>query len=147
MPGDDALKRIPQHLIAAATLIDREIALEHRTLRAEGGNAGLDIGPPGLLQILRGGRLGLFKEIEADHLHAETAELDISVGEARDLLDLGAPSGAATPQTNSVSPSDFSFLRPIGSVHRAGLLVQRCPDVVAAPNIGEKVGEQVGVTW
>src|SRR6516165_6082686 len=93
MPGDDALKRIPQHLIAAATLIDREIALEHRTLRAEGGDAGLDLGPPGLLQILRGGRLGLFKKIEADHLHAETAELDISVGEARDLLDLGAPSG------------------------------------------------------
>src|SRR5258707_12100221 len=93
MPGGDALKRIPQHLIAAGALIDREIALEHRTLRAEGGDAGLDIGPPGLLQILRGGRLGLFKEIEADHLHTETAELDISVGEARDLLDLGAPSG------------------------------------------------------
>src|SRR6516165_593552 len=94
MPGDDALKRIPQHLIAAATLIDREIALEHRTLRAEGGDAGLDIGPPGLLQILRGGRLGLFKEVEAGHLHAEAAELDIkSVGEARDLLDLGAPGG------------------------------------------------------
>src|SRR5262249_33521095 len=34
-----------------------------------------------------------FKEIEPDHLHAETAELDVSVGEARDLLDLGAPSG------------------------------------------------------
>src|SRR6516165_8465118 len=93
MPGDDALKRIPQHLIAARTFIDREIALEHRTLRAEGGDAGLDIGPPRLLQSLRGGRLGLFKEIEADHLHAETAELDINVGEARDLLDLGPPSG------------------------------------------------------
>src|SRR6516225_9480655 len=93
MPGDDALKRIPQHLIAAGTLIDREIALEHRTLRAERGDTRLDIGPPGLLQILRGGRLGLFKEIEANHLHAETAELDISIREARDLLDLGAPSG------------------------------------------------------
>src|SRR5258708_4494013 len=93
MPGGDALKRIPQHLIAAGALIDREIALKHRTLRSEGGDAGLDIGPPGLLQILRGRRLGFFKEIEADHLHAETAELDISVGEARDLLDLGAPSG------------------------------------------------------
>jgi hypothetical protein len=46
----------------AGTLIDREIALEHRTLRAEGGDTGLDIGPPGLLQILRGGRLGLIKE-------------------------------------------------------------------------------------
>src|SRR5713101_4270783 len=93
MPGGDALKRIAQHLIAAGALIDREIALEHRTLRAEGGDAGLDIGPPGLLQILRGGRFGLFKEIEADHLHAETTELDISVGEARDLLNLGAPGG------------------------------------------------------
>src|SRR5215470_6317080 len=92
MLGGEALECIPQHLIAAAALIDREIALEHRTLRAEGGDAGLDIGAPGLLQILRGGRLGLFKEIEADHLHAETAELDISIGEARDLLDLGAPS-------------------------------------------------------
>src|SRR5258708_10823878 len=60
MPGGDALKRIPQHLIAAGALIDREIALEHRTLRAEGGDAGLDIGPSGLLQILRGGRLGLY---------------------------------------------------------------------------------------
>src|ERR1700746_2342672 len=93
MPGGDALKGIPQHLIAAAALVDREIALEHRTLRPEGGNASLDIGPPGLLQILRGGRLGLLEEIEADHLHAETTKLDISVGEARDVLDLGVPSG------------------------------------------------------
>src|ERR1700752_865926 len=93
MPGGDALKRIPQHLIATGALIDREITLEHGTLRAESGDAGLDIRPPGLLQILRGGRLGFFEEIEADHLHAETAKLDISVGEARDVLDLGVPSG------------------------------------------------------
>src|SRR5215471_4216304 len=93
MPGGDALKRIPQHLIAAGALIDREIALEHRTLRAEGRDADLDIGPPGLLQILRGGRLGLFEEIEADHLHAKAAELDKGIGEGRDLADLRAPVG------------------------------------------------------
>src|SRR5499427_9206690 len=280
MPGGDALKCIPQRLIAAAALVDREIALEHRALRSEGGNASLDIGPPCLLQILRGGRLGLFKKIEADHLHAETTKLDISVGEARDLSDLGAPSGESfvtlariwtdrdrsadmiehdprlregTRQIDDVAelgledpsvesqiqrdqrrkafaevlvqvqsrpggPAEalehrivapgravanaadaavgdgdvsledalgtrteaqidiaddsgdatcrpviargthrcnpagelglakrFQFLRPIASVHRAGLLVQRRPDVMAAPNISEKVREQVGV--
>src|SRR6266853_1949726 len=93
MSGRDALERVPQHLITAGAFVDREIAFEHRALWAEGGDAGLDVRAPGLLQILRGGRLGLLEEIEADHLHTETAELDISVGEARDLLDLGAPSG------------------------------------------------------
>src|SRR5436190_9790003 len=45
--GRDALEGIPEHRIAAAALVDREIALEHRALRAERGDAGLDIGAPG----------------------------------------------------------------------------------------------------
>ena len=39
MASGDALKRMPQHRIAAGALIDREIALERRTLRAEGSEA------------------------------------------------------------------------------------------------------------
>ena len=73
-------------------------------------------------------------------------------------IDIADDSGDATCRpviargTHRRNPADelglakrFEFLRSIGSVHRAGLLVQRRPDVVAAPNIGEKVGEQVGV--
>src|SRR5580704_8853295 len=44
--GGDALERIPQHLIAAGALVDREIAFEHRALRTERADAGLDIGAP-----------------------------------------------------------------------------------------------------
>jgi hypothetical protein len=68
-------------------------------------------GPRGLLQILRGERLGLFEEIEADHLHAKTPELDISVGEGRNFSDLGVPSGEsfvtlARSETDRDRPTD-----------------------------------------
>src|SRR6202022_1115647 len=45
--GGDALEGVPQGGVAAAALVDREVALEHRALGAEGGEASLDIGPPG----------------------------------------------------------------------------------------------------
>src|SRR3954463_13143408 len=73
MPGGEPLKRIPQDLVAACTFVDGEIALEHRASWTERGDAGLDIGAPRLLQVLRGGRLEIVEEIEADHLHAEAA--------------------------------------------------------------------------
>jgi hypothetical protein len=40
----------------------------------------------------------------------------------------------------------LEFLGPIGAVHRAGLLEQRCADVVAAADIGQKLREQVTIT-
>src|SRR6202045_5109750 len=91
MPGSQAFERVPKHRIAAGALVGREIALEHRALRPECGDAGLDIRLPRLRQILRGGWLGIVEEIESDHPHAEAAELDIGVGKGGDLLDQPAP--------------------------------------------------------
>ena len=91
VPRGETLKRVPQDLVAARALIDGEIALEHRAFWPERGNAGLNIGAPRLFQILRGRRLRVVKEIEADHLHAEAAEFDVRIGKTRDLLDQAAP--------------------------------------------------------
>src|SRR5438132_11143430 len=67
--GGDPLERVPQNLITASALVDREIALEHRALRAERSDAGFDIGAPSLLEILRGGRLVVVEERVTDGLH------------------------------------------------------------------------------
>src|SRR5271169_4412908 len=61
----DALERVPHHRIAAHSLVDRKIALEHRALRSEGLDADLNIGPPGLFEILRGGRHLVIEKCEA----------------------------------------------------------------------------------
>src|SRR5690242_21006689 len=50
--GGKALKRVPEHLIAAAALIDREVTLEHCALDAKRGNAGVDIRPPKRRELL-----------------------------------------------------------------------------------------------
>ena len=41
--GGDALERIPQRGIATASLVDREVALNHRLFGVEGGDADLDV--------------------------------------------------------------------------------------------------------
>src|SRR5215471_9009579 len=89
--GGDALEGVPHYRIAAHAFVDREIALEHRALWAEGIDAGLDIGAPCLLEVFRGGRHVILEKREAGQLHAEPAELHISVGMARDLADAVAP--------------------------------------------------------
>src|ERR687897_988928 len=43
----DALKGVPQHGIAACTLIDWKIAFEHAAFRSERLDAGLNVGSPG----------------------------------------------------------------------------------------------------
>src|SRR5580704_1427168 len=71
----DALERIPQIGIAAHPLVDREVALEHRAVRAEGGDAGLDRRAPRLRQLLRRRRRILPAHLEAaERGHAEPAE-------------------------------------------------------------------------
>src|SRR5215469_11101469 len=89
----DALEGVPQHVVAAAPLVDREVALEHRALGAEGGDAGLDIGPPGRRQFLRARRQLTQMMGEAEHPHAESAELDVNVGAGCELADPGTPAG------------------------------------------------------
>src|ERR1700730_6063643 len=91
--GGDPLERVPPNLITAGTLVDREIALEHAALRAERSDAGLDIGAPSLLEILRRRRLLVVEERVTDGLHPEPAELDIGIGKARDFADPVAPFG------------------------------------------------------
>src|SRR6267378_4292596 len=49
----EPLKCVEQHRIAAGTLIDREIALEHAAVGAEIRDAGVDIGPPGIGHLTR----------------------------------------------------------------------------------------------
>src|ERR1700730_12357188 len=85
--GGDALEGVPHHRIAAHAFVDREIALEHRALRAEGSDAGLDVRAPGLLEILRGGRHVVFEESKACQLHAQPADLDIYIGAGGYLTD------------------------------------------------------------
>jgi hypothetical protein len=58
------LRGVPQELIAAGALVDREIAFEHRALRAEGLDAGLDISSPRLLQVFGRWRLGVFEKVK-----------------------------------------------------------------------------------
>ena len=52
---------------------------------------------------------------------------------------------AATPLTNSVSPSDFSSWRPVGAVHLAAFLEAGRGDVVAAADIGQQILKQIAV--
>src|SRR3984893_12391628 len=92
-PGGDALEGVPHHRIAATTLVDREIALEYRTLRTERGDAGLDIWAPGLLEILRGGRHVVLEEGKAGELHAQPSDLDVDIRAGRNLSAGGAPLG------------------------------------------------------
>src|SRR6266478_5089614 len=49
----EPLEGVEQHRIAAGTLIDREIALEHAAVGAEIRDAGVDIGPPGIGHLTR----------------------------------------------------------------------------------------------
>src|SRR5260370_42650323 len=51
--GGAALEGVPQRGVAAAALVDREVALAHSALGPEGGDAGLDIGPPSRGELLR----------------------------------------------------------------------------------------------
>src|SRR5438552_16529395 len=73
--GGEAFERVPESVIAAAALIDREVALEHRALGAERVDAGIDVGAPCLGEVLRARRYRSGMEVEAEQAHAEAAEL------------------------------------------------------------------------
>jgi len=60
--GGDPLEGVPHDRIAAHPLVDREIALEHRALRAEGVDADFDVRAPGFLEVLRGGWVIILEE-------------------------------------------------------------------------------------
>ena len=50
---------------------------------------------------------------------------------------------AATPLTNSVSPTHSQRLRSVGAVHRAAFHVDRAADVVAALQVRQQLVEQI----
>src|SRR5262249_6195095 len=87
----DALEGVPEHVIAAAALIDREIAFEHRALWPERLDAGFDIGPPQGGELLRARRQFAGVHIEAEQPHAEPAELHMHIRAARELRDALLP--------------------------------------------------------
>src|SRR5215472_5153064 len=88
----DTLECVPQIGIAAHSLVDREIAFEHGLVGAERLDTGVQIGSPGLGELLGGRRLGLLADLEAhQRRHAEAAELHVDIGELAELLDLPAP--------------------------------------------------------
>src|SRR6185436_3493960 len=60
------LEGVPQFGVAARLLVGREVALEHAAVDAERLDAGFDIGPPGLRELLRRGRRLLEFEAEAE---------------------------------------------------------------------------------
>src|SRR6516225_5861860 len=89
--GCQAFEGVPQDRIARAGAVRRKVALEHRAIYANGGDAGFDIGPVSGLEI--GRRRRLLTRIEVEHAkpHAEPAELDDDVLRLRDLGDAGLP--------------------------------------------------------
>src|SRR6516165_4863416 len=74
--GGDALKGIPQHRVAGAHLIDREIALEIAALGAEELDTGFDIGPPGCRPGLGVWRCGQRAKIERRAAIEHAADLN-----------------------------------------------------------------------
>src|SRR5271166_3641757 len=93
MAGGDALEGAPQRRVAAAALVDREVALEHRALGTESSDAGLEIGPPSRGQLLGARRQFAHVMGEPEHPHAKPAELDMDIGAGRQLADLPTPRG------------------------------------------------------
>src|SRR6185437_11737634 len=82
-----------QRAVAAARLVYREVALEHRPFDPERRDAGLDIGPPQFGEPLRGRRQLLRLHVEPEHPHAEPAELYINVRAGAERADMPAPFG------------------------------------------------------
>src|SRR5947207_9007050 len=89
----DALEGIPEDVIAAAALIDREVAFEHCARGPERLDVGLDIRPPQGRELFRAWRQFAGMHIEAEKPHAEPAELHMHIRAARELRDAVLPLG------------------------------------------------------
>src|SRR5262249_7445502 len=112
--GGEALEGVPERLVAAAALVDREVALEHAAFGPERLDAGLDIGTPrrGKLLRARGDRPGM--HIKAEETHAKTAKLHMDIRTAAEFDDPAFPFG-----------EDFVALAGIGAdADRAADMVQ-----------------------
>src|SRR4029453_13918571 len=89
--GGEALEGVPVNGVAVGALVDREVRLEHRALRPEISDAGLDVGLEGGGDLLGGWRQVVLLEAEAVDLHTEAAELHVDVGALGDVADVGFP--------------------------------------------------------
>src|SRR5262245_23249260 len=70
----EPLERVPQHPIAAAQLVDREIRFEHAAIAAEATDRVLEVAPGRLRQLRAGRRHGSVLPAVAVHLHIEPTE-------------------------------------------------------------------------
>jgi hypothetical protein len=91
--GGQAFEGVPQDGIAGADAVRREVALEHASVRAERGDAALDIRFVGARQFLRRRRRLARVEVEHAEQHAEPAELDDDVLALTEFGDAGLPYG------------------------------------------------------
>ena len=89
--GGQALERVPQHGVAAASLIHGEIRFEHAALHPELLHGVLVIVPRGVHEFLAGGRAWLRMPAKAVDLHIDPAQLGHDVGAGRQLGHMGAP--------------------------------------------------------
>src|SRR5689334_12968711 len=78
-------------MIAAAAFVDREVAFEHGSSDAEGLDARLDVGAPGVGELFGRRRQSALVNIETEQTHAEAAELDADVRTLRELANRFAP--------------------------------------------------------
>src|SRR5436305_8212500 len=85
------LAGIPEDWIAVGAFVDREVALEHATRRAERLDAGLHIRPPGRDKHFGRRRLGLLVEAEPANPHAKPAYFDEDIGAGGEPLDRCRP--------------------------------------------------------
>src|ERR1700736_2586301 len=69
--GGEPLEGVPVGRVAAGNLVDRKVALEHAARRPERRDAGLDVGPPRVGELLRRGRALAVVEREAVDAHAD----------------------------------------------------------------------------
>ena len=75
-PRRQPFEGIPVDGIGAGDLVDREVAFEHERAGAEGLDGGLDVGPPGIGQLLRGGWRSRRWKRKAIDAHAKATEFD-----------------------------------------------------------------------
>src|SRR5471030_405165 len=92
-PLRQAFAGIPIDAVAVRALVHGEIAFEHRAPGTEGCDAGLDVRLPQRGELFGARRQIAFVDIEAEHLHAEAAQLHVHVGTGCELADSRAPLG------------------------------------------------------
>src|SRR5580765_1210059 len=88
-----ALERVPEHRVAAARHVDREVGLEHATIGAELLDREIVVVPGGVAELLAARRARALVPAEAVDLHVDPAELGDDVRAGGELADRLLPLG------------------------------------------------------